>query len=731
MSTTWFVSTGGSNQNPGTLSQPFQTIQAAANVAQAGDHVEIMGGVYHETVTPQNSGTAADPIVYEAYDGQAVTISGADPLRGWSLESGAIYEASMPIDLGAGSNQVFVDGKAIAEARYPNSGGDLLHPALETIASALLDGTSGNATATINDPNLNQSVNYWRGATIAFSGGDNWVWQTGTVTSSAPGQITISYQAADKYQLPKTGNLFYLTGAFKALDAAGEWYRDPSTDLLHLWTPASDSPAAHDVEVQTRQYAFDLSGVSYNTLSNVSIFAATVATSTASAGTVLDHLTVTYAGQALPGSNAWVPTSSLGIALEGASSTLENSTISQSSGDGVFVSGAGSRITNNVIHDVDTAGTDNAAIRVSGDNIEVDHNTIYRAGRDGIKISLSPHAQIIYNTIHDAGLLVTEAGGVYTVQTNGAGSTIADNRIYDMHSGGFGETALFLDNYSSNYVVSNNHVWNVDYGLKLNFTSRDDQISNNTLDATLESIFSNYQGDWDGTRITNNLLSKSASFGRGAVAENNTTTGAAGVGADDFTSGSTGAVGAVGSPVPTGDPVGSGDPPPTTGGGSGGSGSSTPPTVTGITTPPPVDDRPLAPAVIPPVVASPPPAPTLTDLAAAVSSDQSAIASAIFLRKSTLAALAAARRAAMTAYRAARQQLNLARRSAHRPGSTVQASVVTALTQTTEELFAAWQQSVRDLASHRRTDFTGIRAARHQLALDRRVLRQARLHHLA
>src|SRR5580658_9916483 len=52
LSSTWFVSPGGSNQNPGTLAAPFQTIQYAADQAHAGDTVDIEAGVYHETVTP-------------------------------------------------------------------------------------------------------------------------------------------------------------------------------------------------------------------------------------------------------------------------------------------------------------------------------------------------------------------------------------------------------------------------------------------------------------------------------------------------------------------------------------------------------------------------------------------------------------------------------------------------------------------------------------------------------
>src|SRR6185437_12317065 len=93
LSTAWYVSIDGSNQNPGTLAAPFRTIQAAADVAGPGDHVEIENGIYREQVVPVNSGTPTAPIVYEAYQGEPVTISGADPITGWTQYSGDIWRA--------------------------------------------------------------------------------------------------------------------------------------------------------------------------------------------------------------------------------------------------------------------------------------------------------------------------------------------------------------------------------------------------------------------------------------------------------------------------------------------------------------------------------------------------------------------------------------------------------------------------------------------------------------
>ena len=74
LSTNWFVSPSGSDSNPGTIAAPFHSIQRAANVAQAGDHVEIRAGVYHEDVVPQHSGTSSAPSALAAWNSASAGI---------------------------------------------------------------------------------------------------------------------------------------------------------------------------------------------------------------------------------------------------------------------------------------------------------------------------------------------------------------------------------------------------------------------------------------------------------------------------------------------------------------------------------------------------------------------------------------------------------------------------------------------------------------------------------
>jgi hypothetical protein len=56
----------------------YKTLAGAAAAAVAGQTVYIRAGTYTEALVPQRSGTASQPITYQAYTGETATITGAD-----------------------------------------------------------------------------------------------------------------------------------------------------------------------------------------------------------------------------------------------------------------------------------------------------------------------------------------------------------------------------------------------------------------------------------------------------------------------------------------------------------------------------------------------------------------------------------------------------------------------------------------------------------------------------
>jgi hypothetical protein len=68
---TYYVAPGGSDAHPGTLAQPWATIQKAADTLAPGDTVLVRGGVYAERVTVRVSGSAAGGfITFANYPGE-------------------------------------------------------------------------------------------------------------------------------------------------------------------------------------------------------------------------------------------------------------------------------------------------------------------------------------------------------------------------------------------------------------------------------------------------------------------------------------------------------------------------------------------------------------------------------------------------------------------------------------------------------------------------------------
>ncbi|NOH10987.1 MAG: right-handed parallel beta-helix repeat-containing protein [Chloroflexi bacterium] len=73
---TYYVAPDGSNDNPGTIEAPWESIQYAADNASPGDLIFVRGGVYNEIIEFSRSGTSSAPIVFRNYpDEQPLIVS--------------------------------------------------------------------------------------------------------------------------------------------------------------------------------------------------------------------------------------------------------------------------------------------------------------------------------------------------------------------------------------------------------------------------------------------------------------------------------------------------------------------------------------------------------------------------------------------------------------------------------------------------------------------------------
>jgi parallel beta-helix repeat protein len=460
-----FVAPAGDDSNPGTIDEPFRTIQHCTTVVTQGWTCAIRAGTYRETVTP-NSG-----ITIRAYNLESVVIDGSDPVTGWTPYQGAIFKAkvSMRAD---DTNQLFVGSDMMTEARWPN--GDNLFDVHWAIAR------EGTNTGQVVDPNLPQVD--WTGAKIhLWSGSDPFGHETGQVTASGNGQISLSGVEAGTCPeiCPESGGYYYLFGTLAALDVEREWYYDPSSETLYFMAPGKADPNTIDVRSKQRRYAFDLRGRSGVTIQNIGIFACSIVMDNESSNNTLDRINAQYVSQFTnlqtastdPSGSQFsilmVHAADSGIVLNGTGNTLQNSTISYSAGTGVAVEGSNNTVRNNLIQNVDYVGDYASGIVIDGNGNSIQNNTVNTVGRQAILMDAVLNEDVSYNDLTKSMLLSRDGAAIYACCNQVAsGTRVHHNWIHDSAQVvvGTGDAAavagISIDNGSSGFDVDQNVLWN-------------------------------------------------------------------------------------------------------------------------------------------------------------------------------------------------------------------------------------------------------------------------------
>lgn len=89
----YHVSVNGHDNNPGSLSQPFNTISAAAKVALPGDVIIVHEGTYREWVNPAYGGiNDLKRIIYQAAQGEKVIIKGSEVIKNWEKLGNGVWK---------------------------------------------------------------------------------------------------------------------------------------------------------------------------------------------------------------------------------------------------------------------------------------------------------------------------------------------------------------------------------------------------------------------------------------------------------------------------------------------------------------------------------------------------------------------------------------------------------------------------------------------------------------
>ncbi|MFI5395088.1 MAG: right-handed parallel beta-helix repeat-containing protein [Candidatus Binatia bacterium] len=106
----YYVATNGSDQDPGSVQQPFRTIAYAATRAHAGDLVVVNPGQYKESVALTRAGTQGAPIVLRGLPGAVLTSPNpAKSLSAFDIGAHAAFVTVQNFELAGGFDEtVFV-----------------------------------------------------------------------------------------------------------------------------------------------------------------------------------------------------------------------------------------------------------------------------------------------------------------------------------------------------------------------------------------------------------------------------------------------------------------------------------------------------------------------------------------------------------------------------------------------------------------------------------------------
>jgi hypothetical protein len=93
----YHVAVNGNDSAAGTVSEPFKTINKAAQIAQPGDGIIVHEGTYRELIVPPRGGTCEEQrITYAAAENEHVEIKGSELISDWKKEKKNVWKVALP-----------------------------------------------------------------------------------------------------------------------------------------------------------------------------------------------------------------------------------------------------------------------------------------------------------------------------------------------------------------------------------------------------------------------------------------------------------------------------------------------------------------------------------------------------------------------------------------------------------------------------------------------------------
>lgn len=475
----FFVSADkGDDTFDGSMNSPFNTVSKGVEQLMPGDTLSIFGGVYRECITLKSAGVKDKPITIQAYRQNYVEVSGLRKLEEkWKSldQENNIYAAKIDLRnfdaLFLDNNfQVFVNGKQMLEARWPNCSYDQLldraswsgggkESQFGTIYGTELIGSDMEIEGADIYLNIIHQFFTWKREVNAFNPESGEIKYTTDIV--LPPLFFQGWFAEHGWK----DDYFYLQGKYSFLDFPGEFFLDTESSELYLIPPVGVDIDSACIEIKVRNYGLVANDKDYINIKNLSFFGCAMRMSNC------DHLSVEGCVLQFPAYNREVGevvrngkgrkmrSEKIGTSISGKNVVVRDMYLSHSP-TGISFHGEQSILRNSVFHDICTSGSlMDKAISGGGEGVIITRNTVFKTGNVGMHLSGGGFI-CSYNDVYEAGRLSHDVSNIYTSGMGAYKARITHNWVHDNHST-IGASGIRGDDLTRGLTVDHNVVWNI------------------------------------------------------------------------------------------------------------------------------------------------------------------------------------------------------------------------------------------------------------------------------
>lgn len=482
---TYYVSTDGSDRNPGTLDKPFKSISKALKKVRPGDTCYLREGIYREGISLKSVNGGKSGITFAAYNGERVLIDGTVELTGqWERYKGDIFRKRIDFDIW----QLFEDREMLMSARWPN--GYWKDGSIWSWEKSWIKSSQESQYGKMKDAVLGELPYSLDGAIGIMNIGSFRTYQRFVRHEQGSDEL---YYPMDCWDRLKTdwfnkknkehGVYYFIEGKLELLDSPTEWFFDPKSQTVYVWLDDGKDPSDRIMRGKTLSYGIDLKKCSNIRIKGIDFFSATMQLVDCQNVTVEDcnFLYPSYSRRMVRDLKRWDITRITSKKPETPGhNTVRNCTFEYMDGPAMEVRGAYNTIENCYMHDIDYScayGGGRTLTANAAPHLLFRRNTIHTSGASEC-YSPGPSGITELNDLSRSGFLQNDGSLVQVSQNQQSGSFTRFNWVHDTVKQGlrFDNSNFPNSPYGRNGTMHHNVAWKTD---RIFFKGEEHYIFNN------------------------------------------------------------------------------------------------------------------------------------------------------------------------------------------------------------------------------------------------------------